>query len=107
MSVSLSCFNLIIPIVNIEKKYPGGMSQCKTKYKHGAVEWDNDLMRISVMNTIDLDELLKHWKSLGFKLLKSNNSSWNEVCVIQSLADKPTLPCDWIQIENNHASYCI
>ncbi len=110
MAIPLSCFNLIIPRHLIEKKYPGGWQQCL--YDHSpldnyAAAYDDNLFRISVMNTIGMGMLLNKWSRHGFKTYakKSASPHWLEVCIVQSMMNQPTLPCKWVKIENNTAIF--
>lgn len=106
MAINLECINFLVPIAIIEKKYPGGWVQCQRDY---CIEidsdcYDSDLFRIGAMNSMDIDELISSWKAKGFRThVLGKNPRWIDVCVVDSFANEPTLPCTWIEIRDGRA----
>jgi len=102
MAVELECLNFIVPVKTIRKKYPGGWEGCMSD--HVGAWYDEYLFRIGAMDPMGIDSLVKHWKSLGFRTHRGGKSpKWLDVCVVDTCSGQPTLPCDWIEVENNSA----
>lgn len=57
------------------------------------------------MNTVDMEELVLYWQKKGLVPYyeKDGERRWKDMCVIESSCAEPTLPCDWIEVdqENN------
>ena len=110
MSIKLEFINLIIPKKTIEKKYPGGWEQLsfdrQINLDCGADWFDEDLYRAGAMNDMGIDIMLSELEKKGLKLYKGKGKlrQWNDVCVVYNFSDKPTLPCDWIDIRGSMAS---
>jgi hypothetical protein len=104
MAVALEFLNLIIPIQNIERVYPGGFEQFKIDNvdQIGKSIWYDDyILRDGDMGWQDIEVKLYYWEKLGLKLsnrIESKNVSWAEVCVMYDV-DGPSMPCDWIESE--------
>jgi hypothetical protein len=100
MPIRLEFLNLIVPITNIRKRYPGGWEQCLIDHQFGIESgrnwYDEDLFRDGAMNPMDMGFLLDRWREMGFKThVRGKNARWKEVCIVDYA---PTLPCDWIEI---------
>ena len=108
MAIQLECINFIVPIETIKQKYPGGWQQCLTDHKNligGRVWYDDYLFRDGAMNPRDIQRLVDEWQELGFKTHEGgeNPSKWAEVCVVESFLGGATLPCEWIEVEDEIA----
>lgn len=104
MFIQCEFIDLIIPISNIEKVYPGGFEKFKSDNIvgfEGRYQHDEFLFRDGAMNQMDIQFLMEYWKKLGLKgIVKSGiNQKWKDFCIIQSMFDGPTLPCDWINFD--------
>ena len=109
MAIQLECISFIVPIETIKEKYPGGWEQCLIDHKNligGRVLFDEYLFRDGAMNPADIHHLIKEWQALGFHTHDGgeNPSKWVDVCVVESFFGA-TLPCDWIDIEDDSAFY--
>ncbi len=110
MSVRLEFINLIIQRKVIEKKYSGGWNQLlfdrQGNLDCGSDWFDEHLYRTGAMNPMSIGIMLTELKKRGLKPYKGRGKSlkWNDVCVVDSFANKPTLPCDWIEIRAGMAS---
>ncbi|MDX8412836.1 MAG: hypothetical protein R8J85_02005, partial [Mariprofundales bacterium] len=98
----------IVPIKTIEKKYPGGWEKClhdHAKYV-GGVWHDDHLFRAGgAMNEMDMISMVWQWKNFGFRTHKGGKkpNTWIDVCVVGRFGNEPTLPCDWIEVEDGTA----
>ncbi len=106
MAVQLEFHNFIVPISIIKAKYQGGWEQCLRDHQYAIgrrVWYDDHLFRDGGMSHVDIQGLLIMWQSMGFTPhLKVDEKpvAWLDMCVIDGLAMRPTLPCEWISI--NH-----
>jgi len=52
------------------------------------------------MNPMDIDFLMQKWRALGFRPTRKRAGQlvWKDCCVVQSMSDGPTLPCDWLEM---------
>jgi hypothetical protein len=102
MAIQMEFIDVEIPIHVIKAKYEGGLEQCLEDYKDliGERVWyDEHLFRDGAMNGRDAEEIVKHWKSLGFIVYEEVDgkpSKWIDVCVHDMLWGA-TLDCDWLQ----------
>ena len=101
MSIKCDCIDFIIPIININKVYPGGFE----KYKSDNIEafdWryshDKFLFRNGAMNRIDIELIKEEWEKLGLKGKFRNGSieKWKDYCIFESMFGDPIPPCDWL-----------
>lgn len=109
MAVALECINLIIPIALIEKKHPGGWQAYLDEHPGLPSEWyDQHLLRLGAMNSLDIQLLVDAWKEKGFKPFKTINGikHWQDMCVVDTFSG-PTLPCAWLEFDADQrtASY--
>jgi hypothetical protein len=112
MAVQLEFHNFILPISIIKAKYPGGWEQCLIDHEYAIgrrVWYDDYLFRDGGMGPIDIKCLLNKWQSMGLKphlLVDDKPVGWLDMCVIDGLTKRPTLPCSWISINHReeHAS---
>lgn len=107
MSISLEFIDFVIPISVIEEKYRGGWIKCLSDHKSligGTVWFDDHLFRDGAMNSSDIDLLVDCWTKRGFEPFEQINGVkvWKDFCILDG--GEPTLPCDWIQINENEYS---
>lgn len=101
MAIALEFLNLIIPIHLIAEKYSGGWAQCLADHDDllGQTVWHDDhLLRDGAMNSSDMQSLVNSWKSKGFtpQTRIGGKLHWLDMCVVAELAERPTLPCKWL-----------
>jgi hypothetical protein len=106
MAIALEYIDLVIPIAKIREKYPGGWKQCLRDHEQlfGARVWfDECLFRDGTMNSQDMRLLVERWAQLGFAPWESRNGSdvWLDMCVLESSASGPTMPCDWLVFDSD------
>ncbi len=106
MAVRCEFINLIIPISNIDKVYPGGFKKFKQDNSRGfsLVLWNDDfLFRDGAMNFMDIEDKVKKWENLGLIGVAEENGEkyWQDFCI--SGVFGPTLKCDWIEVEGGCA----
>jgi len=109
MAVALEFLNLVIPIKNIEKHYRGGWGQYLDDNEHliGRRIWfDDHLVRDGAKNPKDMSILIDEWVDIGLRTIEETNGRprWVDCCVIASILNKPTLPCNWVQVSSNEWS---
>jgi len=109
MAIELEFIDFIVPIKVIREKYPGGWVQCLIDHElliGGRVWYDEHLFRNGAMNPLDIDELLKHWKTKGLNTHEGgdNPTKWLDVCVVEGLYGGTTTSCDWIEVDG-HTAY--
>lgn len=96
--------NLVIPIENIEKHYPGGFDQYKKDnevdmkrkdYCDAKMRHDNYLVVKSAMGMDDIESFAKECEDFGLVgvVEKDGIEQWQDFCIIDIV---PTLPCDWL-----------
>ena len=100
MAISLEFINLVIPVENIDRVYPGGFEQYKTNQAQAIgknIWYDDFLVRDGAMGWDDIETLLYEWRDRGLELVKEidGQNHWSDVCVLYDI-DGSTLPCDWI-----------
>ena len=95
MAIGVSFIHLIIPIENINKKYPGGFKQYRLDSEHRMV-YDNYLVMKGAMNPWDMESLVKECENFGLVgvVEKDGIEQWQDFCVVEG---RPTLPCEWIR----------
>ena len=106
MAIRLEDLNLIVPIKNINLCYLGGFEMFLEHYKDrfGEDFWhDMHLFRAGAMNADEIESLIAFWQQKGLVPYNENgqngNRKWKDMCVIQSSCAEPTLPCDWIEVD--------
>jgi len=104
MAIHCEFIDLIIPIANINKVYPGGF----VKYKSDNIEgfsgrlWHDDyLFRDGAMDGGVMQSLCQEWEQRGLQGAVETNGrmQWKDFCVVENLFRGPTLPCDWIEFD--------
>lgn len=102
MAIGLTFINLIIPIENIEKKYPGGFKQYKRENQH--IRFDNFLVMKGAMSAYDIESYEKECEAFGLVgvVEKNGKEHWQDFCVVEG---EPTLPCEWIRVNGHFASH--
>jgi len=110
MAIQLQCITLIVRIKTIDERYLGGWEQYKIDHnlldnKYGY--YDENLYGMSTMNPYDMEDLINLWERDGYHTCDRDENGdptkWREVCVVEGMFGGGTLPCDWIQVEDNKA----
>ncbi|MGY8964084.1 MAG: hypothetical protein ACKVKT_11070 [Rhodospirillales bacterium] len=106
MAIALEFLNLVIPIKNIDRRYPGGWDQCIKDHAHligGRVWFDDHLFRDGAMNPKDMSDLLDNWVEIGLITIEEERGkpSWRDCCVVYSAFGFPIIPCRWIEMTMN------
>jgi len=104
MAVRLEYINLIIPIKNINLCYPGGFDLFREHHQNrfGETFWhDAHLFRDGAVNPAAIDSLLLFWQQKGLVPYEETDGAkkWRDMCVIESSRAEPTLPCEWIEVD--------
>lgn len=108
MAIQLEFINLIVPIQTIEAKYPGGWSKCLDDHRYalwGRVWHDQHLFRDGAMNSMDMEDLVRRWTSIGFIETEGegDRKSWKDFCVTAQVFGSQH-PCSWLTV-NGWAAY--
>jgi len=106
MAIALEFIDFIVPISVIHQKYPGGWDQCLKDHEPligGRVWFDEHLLRNGAMNPGDNESLIDEWTALGFQPIEERDGEkvWKDCCVVESMFGGATLPCDWLEIDND------
>ncbi len=110
MAIELEFINLVIPLKNINKCYPGGFTAFCQQYQHmfGGKLWhDEYLFRDGAMNSSDVQHLVEFWQDKGlipFEII-DGKKVWKDMCIVEAFFGGPTLPCDWIEYDRE--SNCV
>ena len=77
-------------------------------YIGGKVYFDDFLYRDSAMNPIDAEGIVKFWEKAGLELFETINGEkhWKDLCVVEDLFGGPTLPCDWLEMNQENGFVC-
>ncbi len=111
MAIKLENINLIIPIKNIGLCYTGGFEMFRDHYlsRFGEIYWhDMHLFRDGAETHAEIESLITFWNKKGLVpfIERGGVKKWKDMCVIESGAEAPTLPCDWIEIDQtNNCSF--
>jgi hypothetical protein len=102
MAIYCEFISLIIPIINIDRVYPGGFESFKNENleKFDKVYWhDNHLFRQGAMDYDLLYSLIIKWEKFGLrgKIKNEGIEKWLDFCVIEFGNDNLNPPCDWIE----------
>ncbi|NDW12020.1 TIGR02452 family protein [Bacteroides sp. 214] len=94
MAIAAIFINLIIPIENIQKHYPGGFKQYKRDNGNDMAH-DCFLVVRGAMNAMDIESYAKECETFGLVgvVEKEGIKQWQDFCVVEV---EPTLPCDWL-----------
>ena len=106
MAIALEYLDFIVPIETIKAKYPGGWAACLSDHDHliaGRVWYDDHLFRDGAMSPQDIEHIVTRWQSLGFEPDEERDGMrcWKDVCVVSGPLCQPTLPCDWLEVDEN------
>lgn len=106
MAVRCEFIDIIIPIANIERAYPGGFAGFKTDNAGligGRLWHDGHLLRDGAMSPADAREAIAYWERLGLVAMDSTEGrqKWRDLCVVEHALGGPTLPCDWIEFDSS------
>ncbi len=101
MAIPTEFIDFIVPISTIEKKYPGGLTQCLKDHENligGRVWYDDYLFRDGAMSPNGISNLVEEWESLGFqgREIIEGTPHWLDFCVHESMFGGATLPCEWL-----------
>jgi len=107
MAIRLEHINLIIPLKQINLCYPGGFELFHEHYKDkfGENFWhDMHLFRDGTMNIEEVESLISFWRQKGLVpyIEPNGKRKWKDMCVIESSKSEPTLPCDWIEVDQDN-----
>jgi hypothetical protein len=100
VAVAIEYLNMIIPVAEIEKKYPGGWAKCREDTGcdwPGTTSWsDGELLRLGTMSEMTLQLMGDDWASMGFKGFsgRGDKKKWKDFCQFGSLTG-PAF-CDWL-----------
>jgi|GEM_PF-4631305 len=102
MPVILEVFSLVIRRDRIEAVLPGGWEQFVAERGGLPPEgwWDDDLVRTGAMSGFGIQLLVDDCRDMGLRLTgkRDGQEVFKDMCVIASYEDRPTLPCDWIEV---------
>lgn len=107
VAVAIEFLNMIIPVAEIEKKYPGGWEKCREDTGcdlPGSPSWsDGDLLRIGTMDEMTLQLMGDAWVSMGFKGFtgRGDKRRWKNFCQFGSTG--PAF-CDWLSFDNENGT---
>lgn len=108
MAIHCLFINLIIPIANIDRVYPGGFARFKEENKEAFSKrmWhDEFLFRAGAMSPQEIENMVYGWEKLGLQgvIDKDGKEQWGDMCVVESLFRGLTLPCDWIVFDRENS----
>jgi hypothetical protein len=106
MAVRCEFIDVIIPLANIDRVFPGGFSAFKTENAalFGGRLWHDDyLLRDGAMNPTDAKDAIAFWERYGLIAMDAEDGRqrWRDVCVVEHVLGGPTLPCDWIEFDSS------
>jgi hypothetical protein len=106
MAVALEFIDIIVPIAVIRRKYYGGWEKFlydKRRLIGGALWHDDHLFRDGAMSPGDAKTIVDDWTRLGFEAMeiRDGRQVWKDLCVVEWMFGGPTLPCDWIEVDEN------
>lgn len=104
MAIATEFIDFIVPIHIIEEKYFGGWERCLEDHKEligGRVWYDEHLFRDGAMGPQVIEALIDLWATMGFECYKmvDGKNYWQDVCVYEGLLGGPTMPCDWLAVD--------
>ena len=106
MAVRCEFIDIIVPISNIDRAYPGGFAAFRrdnARLFGGRLWHDKHLLRDGAMSPADAQEAVQFWESRGLQPSWNQNGKtvWKDLCVVEHTFGGPTLPCDWIVFDAN------
>jgi hypothetical protein len=110
MAIQCQFIDLIIPIENINKVYPGGFSEFKENSLalFSRKFWNDQFLIIyGATNPPDTEFLAKKLEQLGLIgiIEKDGQKQWKDFCVVEGMFGGLTLKCDWIEYDS--AENCV
>ena len=108
VAVAIEFLNMIVPVAEIEKKYPGGWAKCREDTGcdlPGTPNCsDGELLRLGTMSEMTLQLMGDQWTSMGFKGFtgRGDKKRWKEFCQFGSTAG-PAF-CDWLSFDKKNAT---
>jgi hypothetical protein len=105
MPVRCEFIDVIVPIANIERGYPGGFVAFKAEYLEdfGGRLWHDDyLFRDGAMSPGDAAIAVDCWRDYGLvaEAERDGQEVFVDLCVVELMfGGGPTLPCDWIRVD--------
>lgn len=104
MAVRCEFIDIIIPIANIERVFPGGFTAFKADNAglFGGRLWHDDhLLRDGAMSPMDAKEVVAYWEGYGLVGVDSTGGQkWRDICVVEHALGGATLPCDWLEFDS-------
>jgi hypothetical protein len=109
MAIRLESINLIITLKNINYSYSGGFELFLQHYqsRFGDTFWHDALLfRAGAVNSGELESLVLFWQQKGLVPYDETNGNkkWKDMCVIEAFHAEPTLPCDWLEVDQENNS---
>lgn len=106
MAVRCEFIDVIVPIVSIDRVYPGGFSAFRAEHStlFGGRLWNDDhLLRDGAMSAVDARAAVEYWERQGLAPMKveGGHQVWGDLCVVEHVLGGPTLPCDWLDFDQN------
>ena len=104
MAIKLRFINVIIPIANIERCYPGGFNRFKADTNGYENIWFDDyIVRDGAMNPMDVEMIIEIWEALGLQSREviDEKRHWKDICVVEALIGGKTLPCEWLVVNKD------
>jgi hypothetical protein len=106
MNMAIRCefIDIVIPIANINRAYPGGFTAFKRDNSglFGGRLWhDDQLLRDGAMSPMDANQCVKFWERLGLEPMERQDGrqAWKDLCVVEHMFGGPTLPCEWLEFD--------
>lgn len=103
MAVACEFIDIIVPIEKIDEAYPGGFAAFKDQHADmfsGRLWHDEHLFRDGAMSPQDAKVAVDFWREHGLEPMGCDTNGapfWNDLCVVESARNGPTLPCNWIE----------
>lgn len=103
MPVRCCFYDIIIPIANIERSYPGGFPALKSDFANligGRVWYDDYLLRDGAMSADDAYRAIEGWESFGLQASEGTGPSfrWKDLCMFSVFGGGP-IRCDWLHFD--------
>lgn len=107
MSVFVQGSGVIVRVSILEAKYPGGLRRYQADCPNRSFSCDGHLACVSFMAWNDVDVFVSRLESAGLDALTADYR-WADLAVVERCTDptrNPTLPCDWLECNRDHAGY--
>jgi len=104
MAIRCEYIDVIVPIVNIDRVYPGGFAgfkQHNVSLFGGRLWHDDRLLRDGAMSPRDAAAAVDFWEQHGLqpRAVIDGHEVWKDLCVVEHMFGGPTLPCDWLEFD--------